>query len=878
MRRLRAWARRLVASLARARHERDMAAELDSHLQMHIDDNIRAGMSPAAARRHAVLALGGIEAAKERYRDRRGLPFVDSMRQDVAYALRALRKNPSFSAVAIVTLALGIGANTAIFSVVNAVLLRPLPFADPVRLVMVFATDTSRNNQYDVTSYPTFLDWQAQNRSFESMAAFANRTLIVGVGNEFVYTRGKAVTPNVFDVVGVAPALGRTFRDFQPGGPDVVVLSDGFWRRAFGARPDVVGQTMRVDDRVHTIVGVMPPQFHIEGDYEQFYEPLAVETSRGHGYLHVAARLRPGVTLQQAYADMSAIADRLARAYPRQLAGAGVNLVPLGAALAKDVRFGLLTMLGVVSLVLLIACANVAGLMLARGAARQRELAVRAALGAGRARIARQLLTESAVLALAGGALGLLAADWCARALSAAVSEQFVVPRLADTRTDFAVLAFTLLISLGTGAVFGAVPALAASSPDLTDALRDGAHGASGVRAPRLRRGLVVLETALALVLLAGAGTLLKTLLALRATHPGFETANVIKADVLLPLPKYAAFVDRVRFYDTAQQRVRALPGVRSAAFVSDLPLTGSSDTLSFHIVGKPDPAPGKFFSCGFNMASAGYFATLGIPVKAGRELDQNDRPGMPPVIVINETAARTYWPGESPLGHQISMPGQSNTSTTLTVVGVVGDVHHVGLGVPPRPEIYLSTFQAQLLWPWSSVVVRTYGDPASLADTLKAALRGVDPTLAVQRINTLADVVSLSMVEPRVYTLLLGTFAALAVLLAAIGLYGLVAYGVSQRTHELGVRMALGATRLEIVRLVLREGLWLVIGGVALGLAGAFATTRLLVGLVKGSRPNDPLTFAAVTAVLLVAGLVASYVPARRAARVDSITALRVE
>jgi predicted permease len=878
MRKLRSWVARLVASLTPSRHERDMAAELESHLQLHVDDNVRAGMSPAEARRRALVAIGGLEATKERYRDRRGLPIVDALRQDVVYAARTLRKNPGFTAVAVATLALGIGANAAIFSVVNAVLLRPLPFAHPSRLVMVFATDSARGDQYDVASYPAFLDWQAQNHSFESMAAFTNRQLVVGVGNEFVFVRGKAVTPNVFEVLGVRPALGRTFGDFGPGDADVVVLSDAFWNGSYGGNPAVLGQTTRIDGRLHTVVGVMPAGFHIEGEDEQFYQPLAVDSNRGHGFLHVVARLARGTSLQQARADMTAIANGLAKAYPRQHAGIGVNLVAMPNALARHVRLGLFILLGVVAIVLLIACTNVAGLMLARGAARQRELAVRAALGAGRGRLARQLLTESTMLALAGGALGLIAADWLSRMLAATLSEQFSVPRVGATSTDARVLAFTALISIATGTVFGIFPAIASSSMDLSHALRDTARGAIGTRTPRLRRGLVVFETALALVLLAGAGTLLKTLLALRATHPGFDTANVLKADLLLPLPRYAEFGDRARFYEDAQERVRALPGVRSAAFVTDLPLNGSTDSLGFHIVGRPDPAAGRMFSSGFNIATAGYFATLGIPIRVGREFDSGDRDGTEAVIVINETAARTFWPGQSPLGRQIEMPGPARSSRTLTVVGVTGDVHHVGLAVPPRPEIFLPALQARMLWLWTTVVVKAYGDPLSAADGLKAAIRDVDATVAVHHIATLDDVVARSIAEPRVYTWLLGAFAALAALLATIGLYGLVAYAVSQRTHELGVRVALGATRLEIVRLVLREGLWLAAGGTVLGLGGAFAATRMLVTLVKGAQPNDPVTFLAVTTVLLTAALVASYLPARRAARLDPIAALRIE
>jgi putative ABC transport system permease protein len=879
MRSIRAWLVRFGGLFSGAAKDDDLAAELESHLQLHVADSIRGGMTPEAARRHALLALGGVEATKERYRDRRGVPLLDTLRQDLMYALRVLRKNPGFAATAIVTLALGIGANTAIFSIVNAVLLRPLPFSDPDRLVLIFATDARRGDRFDSASYPAFADWRDQTTTFESMAAFANRPMAIGTGDETVMAAGRRVTPNYFDVLGVQPALGRAFRlEEQQNGSAAVILSHGFWKTRFGGDPGVLGRVIRINDEPHTVIGVTPASFHIEQDGDQLFLPLAIDPNRSHGFLHVIGRLRPGATLSQARVDLERIAVQQTRLYPRQHTGVGVNLMSMNAGLARDVRFGLLTMLGVVGIVLLITCANVAGLMLARGTARQRELAVRAALGAGRTRLVRQLLTESLLIALVGGAVGLLAADWTAHGLASILATRFRVARADAAGVDGTVLLFMLVVSLVTGALFGVLPALAAASPDLNDALRESGRSATGLRAPRLRQGLVVLETALALVLLAGAGTLLKTFLTLRTTHPGFEPSHVLALDLFLPQPRFAERNDRVRFFDDALRRIHALPGVRSAAFVADLPLGGSTDSESFHIVGRPDPSPDRGFSAGFNIVSAHYFQLMRIPIRSGREFLDVDGPATPNIAIVNETAAKRFWPGRSPLGEQIDLPITRTQSMLLTIVGVAADVRHVGLGTPPRAELFLNSMQSMLPWPWLVLAVRADGDPSALAEPVKATLRAVNPHVPIQHVNTLDAVVSRSILEPQVYTFLLGAFAALSVVLAAVGLYGLMAYGVTQRTRELGVRVALGAGTTDIVGLVIGEGMRLALAGAGVGLVAAVATTRLLVGLVKGIEPNDPLTFAVVTSVLLASTLLASYLPARRAARVDPMTALRAE
>jgi putative ABC transport system permease protein len=880
MRRLRAFAIRLASIFTRDRADHDLAAELESHLQLHIDDNLRAGMSPDAARRHALVVLGGVELTKERYRDRLGFPAVDALRQDLVYAARALRKNPGFTVVAVLTLALGIGATSAIFSVVNAVLLQPLPFRDPQQLVMVFAVGHG-NDRHDVVSYPTFVDWRDQSSAFEGAAAYASRSLTVADGAESNLVLAKRVTPSLFPLLGARAALGRLFYAGEDAADrsKVVILSDGFWKRRFGADRAVIGRTLRVNDEPHTIVGVMPPEFHIDPpEREQLYTPLPIDTQRDHGFLRMIGRLRPGVTRAGAQRELDVITQRLTRLYGRSNEAVAVNIEPLGDALAGPSRLALLVLFGAVTLVLLVACTNVACLMLARSASRQREIAVRAALGAGRGRLARQLLTESIVLALGGGALGLLLAGWLARLLVFIVRGSVEVPRLESTSTDITVLLFTLGVSVATGVLFGVAPALTSSSPDLTDALRDGSRAATGAAAPKVRRLLVVVETALALVLLAGAGVLIRTVLTMRSTHPGFETGRMLAVELWLPPTRFATVHQRARFLGDALPRVRAVPGVVAAAFVADLPLYGPTDTESFHIVGRPDPAPGRRFNSGFNIASAGYFRMMGIPVREGREFLESDHTTGPGVVIVNESAARKFWPGESPLGHQIDLPITRVRSVVLTVVGVSGDVRHGGLGEAPRPQIYVNSSQSELNWPWLVLAVRTATAPLGASEAVRAAIRAASSDVPISRISTMDDVVARSMATPRLLSLLLGAFAIAAAGLAAVGLYGLVSYSVAQRSHEMGIRVALGATRADVMRLVVREGLWLVAAGAALGLLGGMAATRVLVSLVSNARANDPATYAAVTTLLVAAGIAASYLPARRAARVDPITALRVE
>ena len=878
MRRARAWLLRLLGPFTRARRDRELAEELQSHLAMHIEDNLRAGMSPDAARRHALVKLGGIDQVTEQYRDRAGIPFVDHLVQDVRVGARMLRRNPMFAAVAILTLALGIGANTAIFSLVNAVLLRPLPFPAPDRLVLIWATNTKNGDTQDVASYPDVEAWRAQSRSFDGMAAFTSRGAMLAGDERAELVPALQTMPGFFETLGIQPAMGRTFRaEEEAPGSRVVVLSDIGWKRHFGGRADVLGKTLQVNEEPHTVVGVMPGGFNVLPlEPEQIFTTIPRETNRNHGYLRTVARLKPGVSLEAAQAEMDAITGRIAAEFPKSNEFVGANVMPLVEALAGDARPGLLICLGAVAAVLLVACTNVANLLLSRNVSRHRELALRTALGASRLRLMQQLLTESLLIALAGGVLGLVVAAWAAPLLGALLQDSFPIPRLDGARTDNAVLAFTLLVSIATAVVCGGIHAVAAAPPQPGDALREsGRTMTGGPGGRRIRSVLVVTEIALALALLAGAGALLKSLLVMRQTAPGFQSANVLTVGFFLPQSKLQNETDRLRFFETVLSRTAGLPGARSAALVANLPLNGGYDSLGFRIVGKPPPQPRGYFSANFNIVSPGYFRTLTIPVRSGREFAWEDSMAAPAVIVINDTAAARFWPGEDPLGKQITV---HPSEVPLTVVGVVGDVRQMSLGNAVRPEIYLNYQQPTPDWPRLTLVVRTDADPAALVPSIKAVAESTDRNVPVARIRALDDVLSGSMAATRVYTILLGSFALLGLTLAGVGLYGVVSYAASQRTHEMGIRQALGAARHDILRLVLRDGMWLAVVGLALGLAGAVGLTRLLTSLEPTVQAGNPLTLAAVSAVLLGVALTATFLPAYRASRIDPLVALRHE
>ena len=871
-----------LGELVRGRaREAELDEELESHLQLHIDASIRAGMTPEQARRHALLKLGGIDGTKEAYRDRRGVPFIDQTIRDVAYALRSLRRAPAFTMAAVVTLALGIGANAAIFSVVNAVLLKPLPYPDADRLVAVWGTDTHRGATRDVQAYMNFVDFRAQSTSFDRMAAYAVRNAVLSGAGGADLADAVKMTPDLFDTLGVRVALGRPFRaDEQQDRARVVIVSDAYWARHFNSRASALGETIQINDDRYTVIGVAPRGFQLSaGEPEAIYLPLPVDPQRGHGFLQVVGHLKPGVSLASAQAEADVVAGRLAAQYPGQNKYLGVFLEPLIDATVGSPRAALLVLWGVVALVLVIACTNVANLMFARATSRQREMAVRAALGAGRSRLVRQLLTESLVLAAAGGAFGLALAGWTTSGLKRLLTESVQIPRIESAHVDGWVLAFTVLASMAAAIAFGVAPALSAASPDLAGGLHESSRSATGgVRTRRLRRTLVVVETALALVLLVGAGVLLRTLLVMRTTPPGFDASKVVVSQVWLPQPRFESAARRAAYYNTLLDRVGTLAGVESAALVADLPLGGSDNNLGFRIAGRQGP-PGGYFSAGFNIASANYFKTLRVPVIEGREFTDADGPGTGDVVVINQAAAKRFWPGVSPLGKRITLGSNgSRPERELTVIGVTGDVHHIGLTVPPREEFFVNARQTDLEWPWMVVVARVKTTPEAVVHDVRAQVASTDATVPVLRVVPMQEIVAGTMAEPGLYTTLLGIFAGVALALAAVGLYGLLTYTVSQRAHEMGIRLALGAAPRELIRLVLKEGLALAGAGAMIGLLLAFVATRSLQGLVQGLEPGSPLPYVLVTALLMLVAVIASALPARRAARVDPLTSLRAE
>jgi putative ABC transport system permease protein len=743
---------------------------------------------------------------------------------------------------------------------------------------MIWGTDSKSGRSQDAISFPDFEDWKAQSRSFETVGGFTTRGVIFSSGGTAELMSAAQLTPGCFEMLGVPPVLGRPFlaAEQEPGASHPAVLGDAIWRTRFAGRPDVLGRTIRLNEENYTIVGVMPPGFVFPpGSASQVYTPLVRDDNRNHRFMLVVGRLQQSATPGQAQGAMDVIARGIARRYPDSDRDVGAYVQPLVDAVAGPVRQGLMMFLGVVGLVLLIACANVASLTLARGASRRHEMVIRATLGASRGRLVRQLLIESALLALAGGALGLIMAWWTSGILTTLLAKNFQVPRIDAAHIDGWVLGFTLLLSIATGLAFGVAPALAGATTDPNVRLREAARSATeGLRGRRVRESLVVAEMALAVVLLAGAGVLLRSLVILRQTAPGFRSERLAAVEFRLPRLKFAQAPARREFYRRALERVQAMPGVSSAALVADLPLGGGSDGMGFHVVGRPDPAPGRLFEASFNIVSARYFETMGIPVRLGREFTEGDDASAPHTIVVNDAAARRFWPGDSPLGKQISLP----ESGLFTVIGVTGDVRQTGLGDATRPEIDLCHLQEGLGWPWLVMVVRTEDEPGPMVGLLRQVARSIDPDVPVDRVMTVEDVLSASISRPRTYALLLAAFAALALALAAIGLYGVVSYTVAQRTHEMGIRIALGAKRSAIFRLALRGGLGLSIVGSTIGLAGGFALVRVLAHVLPEVQPGDLWTLGGIVLLLAAVVLTACIGPAHRATRVDPIVALRYE
>ena len=797
--------------------------------------------------------------------------------QDVRYALRMLVRSPGFTAVALLTLALGIGLNATIFSVVNAVLLRPLPFREPQRLVHLRQENQQLGSgQVGLLGIPyaTYLDWREQNQVFDDIGIYRTSALTVTGGAQAEQVRGAQVSANLFALLGVPPVLGRDFlaREDQPGAQRVILLSHSLWQRRFGGDPEILGRAVTLDDRVYTVVGVMPAGFRFPA-LEEVWTPLIVEspqTERGNHWYDGIGRLKREVDIQRARGDMTAIAQRLKEAHPETDAGMGVVLSPLHEEMTREPRTILWVLLGAVGFVLAVACANVANLFLVRATGRRREMTLRAALGATRWQMIRQLLTESLVLSLAAGSVGLLLSFWGLDLVLAAVPG--TLPYWIQFQLDGRILGYTLGISLLTSLVFGLTPAWHASRLELSDVLKEGSRGGGmGPGSHHLRDLLVVSQVALALLLLAGAGLMLRSFLKLQQVNPGFHTQDILVFHLSLPAAKYAEPAQKASFYRQLLERVAALPGVRSAGAVSALPLGGGTSRCTFQIEGLPAPAPGAAPWANVRVVTPGYFRTMGIPLLQGRDFADMDQAQTAPVVLIDRMMVQRYFAADDPLGRRLQ-----GGAPWSTIVGVVGDVKHDGLhrGIL-HGGIYL--VHAQVPEAGMTVVVRTEGgDPLSLAPAVQEAVTALDRDLPLAGVSSMEEVVRRSFWAQRFFSQLLGIFSLLALLLAVVGIYGVMAYLVAQRTHEIGVRMALGARRADVVRFMVRRGMVPVGLGLVLGLAGTLALTRLLAGQLYGIAPNDPATLGGVSAVLTVASLLASYLPARRAARVDPMVALR--
>jgi putative ABC transport system permease protein len=798
-----------------------------------------------------------------------------SLIHDLRYGIRALARSPGFTIVAVLTLALGIGANSAIFSVVQWVLLRPLPFADPDRLVLIAEHNLSKGWERFAVSPANFLDWRERCQTFDSLAIANGVSLtLLGTGAPERLS-GLAVSSELLSLLGVRPALGRTFHpgEDRPGAARVAVLGHELWQRRFGADPSLVGRTITLDGDAYTVVGVMPPGFRFTA--AQIFVPMALTADqlgqRGSHWVFSVGRLAPDASLEAAQAELAAIAASLAERYPDTNRGWGVRVDDMHENAVRHTRPALTALSGAVAFVLLIACANVANLLLARANGRRHELAVRAALGARRVRLVRQLLTESLLLALAGGALGLLVAVWGIDALPALAADS--LPRVRGIAVDRTTLLFTIGTSLATVVLFGLAPALAASRDPARSGMREGTRAGFGGRG-RLRSALVVCEMALALVLLIGAGLLLESFRRVSAVSPGFDADHVLTLEVSLPASRYPEEAQQARFFDAALEKLAALPGVEAAGASTVVPLVSGDEIYSFVIDGRPEVPVSDLPSANYYAASADYFRTLGIPLRKGRYFTEADTAAAAPVAIIDESFARRYFPGEDPLGQRLRIGNRG--AVAREIVGVVGEVTHYALESGPTTAMYEP--YRQQAQDSMTIVLRSRTDPAALTTAARRAVLEVDPAQPVYDVRTMDQVIAGSLADRRLPMLLLAIFAGAALLLAALGLYGVVSYAVAQRTHELGVRMALGAGRADVVRLVLSHGMGLALAGVGLGLCAALLLTRAVSRLLFGVQPTDPIVYGALSVGLVCVALVASLLPAHRATRVDPLAALRNE
>ena len=868
---------RLRTFFFRSREERELQEEIEIHLEMETEANLRRGMSPEEARRAAYVSFGGVERFKEEVRDAWGTRVLEDLGADLRFAARTLAKSPGFTSMAVLTLALGIGANTAIFSVVDGVLLRPLPYADPDRLVALWPEGSFPRGGLEIL--------RERSRVYERLSAvgFPLDVSLTGQGEPEQLT-GVGVTPDLFATLGVGAAAGRPLQTGEEGsGRDrVVVLSHALWERRFGADPDVVGRTVTLGGVDRTVVGVLPPGFAYPSREVDVWipadlAPADVGRHWGTAWVRPIGRLRPGATIEQAQAELRSLMPVVRSGFPWHMPadwGAAATAVPLQDSLVGNVRPMLFVLLGAVGLVLLVACVNVGNLLLARAATREREVAVRAALGAGRCRLLGQLLTESLFLALLGGAAGVLLALWSLPVLTSLLPAD--MPRLEEVGIDGRVLAFTLGLAVLTGLAFGLAPARHAFRPDVHRDLREGAG--TSRRRWRLVAGLVASEIALAVILVIGAMLLVQSLWRLLQVDPGFRREQIVSAAVAPSELRYGDDASRRAFYQELEQRLKALPGARAVAVASGIPFGGGAYGSVFLIEGRPAPgtqgAEWPLADARLTVGS-GYFQALGIPVLEGRAFTEADSASAPPVVLVSRKLADAYWKGEEVIGRRIQFPGPGEP--WRTVVGVVGDVKWDRLSAGEGSGLYVPLLQSPPAGP-TRVVVRTTAEEKAVAASLKNVVAALDKDTPVSDVRTMEELISASVAAPRSIMLLLAAFAAVALALGAVGIYGVIAYAVAQRTREIGIRMALGARTGTVLRLVLWQGTVLAALGIALGLPGAWGITRVLRNLLFEVSATDPLTFATVPLLLAVVALLASYVPARRAARVDPTRAIRGE
>ena len=854
----------------------DLNAELAAHLEFEIQENIARGMPPDEARAAARRHVGNLTQIQERAADAWSFPSLETIAQDVRYGLRGIRRSPGFSLVVVLTLALGIGANTAIFSVVNAVLLRPLPYPAAERLVWLGESDPKAEG-ISVT-WVNYQHWRNENHSFEDMAGFQTAHLTLTGRGEPLFTRAGLITYGFFGLVGAHPVLGRVFNaaDDQPGAASTVVLDYRFWIDKLGADPGAVGATLVLDGKPYEVIGVLPPGLHFFQQSIDYYLPLAqfqgeiVDRSR-HKSMRLLARLKPAVTLRGAVADLDLIMQRLAQSDPGPESLHRANGVFLTEYTTGDIRPTLLILLGAVGLVLIIACANVASLVLARSTARAREIAIRAAIGAGRTRLVRQVLTENLLLAALGGVAGGLLAQWGSRTLIAMGPRE--IPRLAETTFDWRVLLFAAAITLLTGLFTGIAPVLTAGRLDLVSALKDSSRSATGRGGQASRSALVVAEIAITLVLVFAAGLLTRSLIVAQTANPGFVPEHVLALELVLPSAAYKSSPAIAGFYDRLEQDLHALPGVTSVGAVNCPPSVGDCGDWFYSILDQPAPQPAEVPIAFFNTADRDYFSAMRIPLREGRAFNGTDRPAAPRVAIVNATFARKWWPKESALGHRIKWGGPYRDGPIYEIVGVCGNVSQMGLGTEPYPEIYLPFSQAPSLA--MVVMIRAAGDASTLAPAVRRRVTAIDRNLPIESLRPFEQTVAASLAQRRFSTLLLALFAGLAMILAAVGIYGLLNYWVRVREDEIAIRMALGAPRPSILRWAGWQALRLSLIGAAIGMLAGWAASRWLENLVFGVAAHNFTTLAAAALAVIAIAMIAAAIPVWRATQVDAMDKL---